>query len=100
MVPALGEEIADESEVVGQLGLANLRDVPARDIGVDTVHESGVPAHFWREWSEQVPHTLLMLDVYVEVADEHDATLGANALFAAAELAGLHIALHDVHAII
>ena len=45
-------------------------------------------------------HALLVLDVYIEVADHHHAAIGADALLAAAELAGLHVALHDVHAVL
>ena len=41
---------------------------------------------------------LLLLDVDVEVADHDDAAVGADALLAAAELAGLHVALEDVDA--
>src|SRR5260370_17707068 len=43
---------------------------------------------------------LLVLHVDFEVANHHDAAIGADALLPAAELAGLHVALHDVHAIL
>ena len=39
-------------------------------------------------------------NVDVEVADHDDAAIGADALLAPAELAGLHVALHDVDAIL
>ena len=48
----------------------------------------------------KVANPLLLLDVHVEVADHHDATLGANVLLAATELARGHVALHDVHAVL
>ena len=50
--------------------------------------------------AEQVADALLVLDVDVEVADHDDAAVGADALRAAAELARLHVALHDVDAVL
>ena len=44
------------------------------------------------------PYRSCSLDVDVEVADHDDSAVGADALFAAAELARLHIALEDVDA--
>jgi hypothetical protein len=46
-----------------------------------------------------MPNLLLLLDIDVEVAHHDDASLGADVLLASAELAGGHIALHDVDAI-
>ena len=43
---------------------------------------------------------LLMLDIHIEVANHHDAAIGTYALFPSAELTGLHVPLHDVHAIL
>src|SRR5215510_8390218 len=42
---------------------------------------------------------LLMFDIDIEVSHHDDATISADTLFASAELAGLHIALHDVDAV-
>lgn len=42
---------------------------------------------------------LLVGDVDVEVADEHDRAVGADGFTAAGELARLHVALHDVDAV-
>jgi hypothetical protein len=67
---------------------------------VDAVHEGGVVAHLRRQRPEQVPNALLVLHVHVEVADQHDGAVGADALLATAELAGLHVALHDVDAVL
>jgi hypothetical protein len=41
-----------------------------------------------------------VLHIDVEVADHHDAAVGPDALLAARELAGLHVALHDVDAVL
>src|SRR5438874_8233332 len=41
-----------------------------------------------------------MLDIDVEVADEDQAASGPDAFTAAAELAGLHVTLHDVDAVL
>ena len=77
-----------------------LGEVPARRIGMEPVMESGVVAHFLGQRAEQVADALLLLDVDVEVADHDDPALAADALLAAAEFAGGHVALHDVHAIL
>jgi hypothetical protein len=47
-----------------------------------------------------VAGALLLLDIDIEVADHGDAALGADALLAAAELAGGHVALEDVDAVL
>src|SRR3954468_17544264 len=44
--------------------------------------------------------TLLVNNIDVEIADHHDAATCADRLLAAAELAGLHIPLHDVDAVL
>ena len=41
-----------------------------------------------------------MLNVYLEIAQHHNSAIGADALLPAAELAGFHVALHDVHAVL
>ena len=43
---------------------------------------------------------LLVLDIHLEIAHHDDAAIGPDALLAPAELAGLHVALHDVDAIL
>ncbi len=98
--PALGEEVAHESEVPREVDRVELGDIPARDEGVDPVHERRVVAHLLRQWPEQVALAELVVDVDVEVADHDDAAVGADALLAAAELAGLHVALEDVDAVL
>ena len=65
---------------------------------MDAVVESRVVAHLLRHRPEEVAAPQLFLHVDVEVADHDDAALGADALLAAAELAGLHVALEDVDA--
>src|SRR5438477_11942838 len=44
-------------------------------------------------------HALLVRDIDVKVSEHHDSTGTPNAVAASAELARLHVALHDVHAI-
>jgi hypothetical protein len=98
--PALGEEVAHEPEVVGEVGRVELGDIPAGQVGVDAVHERRVVAHLGRQRREQVADALLVGDVDVEVADQHDRAVGADRLTASRELAGLHVALHDVDAVL
>jgi hypothetical protein len=62
--------------------------------------EGRVVAHLLRERAQQVPDALLLLHVYLEVSHHHDPALGADALLAATELAGGHVALHDIDAVL
>ena len=99
--PAFAEEVAHQPEAVGQvIGGVQLREVPARRVGVDAVVERRVVAHLPGQRAQEMADPLLLLDVDLEVADHDDAALGADALLAAAELAGGHIALHDVDAVL
>jgi hypothetical protein len=100
LVPAFREEVADQTEVIGQQVAVDLWQIPARQVGVDAVHESGVVAHLGRQRAKQMADALLVLHVHLEVAHHHHTAVGANALLATTELAGLHVALHDVHAIL
>src|SRR5947207_3369099 len=45
-------------------------------------------------------HSLLVFNVHIKVADHHDAAVSANTLLASAEFARLHVALHDIDAIL
>ena len=47
-----------------------------------------------------MPDALLVLDIDLEIADQHNRAFGADALAAPRELAALHVALHDVDAIL
>ncbi len=67
---------------------------------MDTIHEGGVVSHLRRHGTEQVPDTLLMLNIDIEIADQNDAAIGADALLATAEFPGLHESLHDVYTIL
>ena len=67
---------------------------------MNTIHEGGVIAHFGRQRTEEVSDLLLLLDIDVEVADHHDAALGADVLFGATELSRGHVAFHDVDAVL
>lgn len=80
---ALRENVADEAEAVGEQLLAYLGYVPSRQVAVDAVHEGRVVPHLGRHRSEQVPHSLLVLHVHIEIADHDDTAFGADALPAA-----------------
>jgi hypothetical protein len=43
-----------------------------------------------------MPDALLVLHIDIEIADQDNASVRANALAATGKLAALHIALHDV----
>src|SRR6266404_4937126 len=45
-------------------------------------------------------HPLLLFDIHVQVSHHHKATVSANILFAAAELPGRHVSLHDVDTVL
>ena len=67
---------------------------------MDAIHERGIVAHVRGQGAQEVTDPLLMLDLDVEVAHHHDAALGPNALLAARELPGFHVALEDVHPVL
>ena len=56
--------------------------------------------HLWRQRFQQMPNPLLVFDIDVKVTHEHQATVRAYAFAAPAELSRLHVALHDVDAIL
>ena len=80
--------------------LRHLGHVPPRQVCVDAVHQRRVVPHLGRKRLEKVADFLLMLDVYIEVTHHHDATVGADGLLPPAELACLHVPLHNVHAVL
>jgi hypothetical protein len=47
-----------------------------------------------------VADALLMLDIHIKVAHQDNGAVGTDAFLAAGELAALHVALHDVDAIL
>ncbi len=98
--PTFAEEVADQAEVIGLDRFADLGHVPAGQVGMDAVHEGRVVAHLRRHRAEQMADALLVLDVDLEIAHHDDAAVGADALLAPAELARLHVALHDIDAIL
>src|SRR6185295_4830108 len=100
LTPAFRKEVADEAKMIGEQFAADLGQVPAGKISVDAVHEGGVIPHLDRQRSEEVTDALLVLHVHIEVTDQHDAAISADAFLAAAELARLHVALHDVNAVL
>jgi hypothetical protein len=71
--------------VLGLERFADLRHVPTRQVGLDAVHEGGIVAHLGRQLAKQMADAPLVLDI--EIAHQDDAAIGANALFAATELA-------------
>jgi hypothetical protein len=66
---------------------------------MDPVHECGVVAHLGRQCPEQMADALLVLYIDLEIPDQYDRTVGADALATARELAALHVPLHDVDAV-
>ena len=97
---AFRQEIADQSVVVREQIARDFRHIPAGQVAMDAIHECRVVSHLRRKRPEQVPNRLLVLHIHIEVTYQNDAAIGPNALLAAAEFAGLHVALHDVHAVL
>ena len=99
--PALRQEVADQSEVIGEVrARIELGKVPARHVGVNAVHERGVVAQVGGQRAEQVAGALLLRGVDIEVADHDHAAVRADALLAARKLARFHVPLEDVHAVL
>src|ERR1035437_4240898 len=100
MIPARRQEVADDAEMIGQLFAIYFRDIPAWDVGMNSIHKCRIVTHLWWKRSEQMTYTLLVFYVHFEVSDHDHSAKAANALFAPAELTGFHIALHDVDSVL
>ena len=96
---AFGENVADQSEMIGEQVAAHLRDVPTGEIGLDAVHQRRVVTHLRRQRTEQVTNSLLVLHVNIKIPKQHDAALSPNAIATARKLARLHKPFHDVDAV-
>ena len=66
---------------------------------MDAIHKGRVITHLTWERSKKMSDTLLVLDVDIKVPDHDNTAICTNAFLATAELARLHITLHDVYAI-
>ena len=86
--------------MIGEQLLVHFRDIPSRQIAVNTVHEGGVVSHLGRHRTKKVADPLLMCHVDLEIAEHHDAALSSYALAAARKLARLHVPLHDVYTVL
>ena len=86
--------------MLGEESGVQLGHVPAGQEAVDAVHEGGVVAHLGRQRTEQMADALLVLHIDLEIAHQDDGSIGPDALLATRELAALHVALHDVDAVL
>src|ERR1039458_201151 len=100
LAPAFRKEVAYQTKVVCQVRGAQLREIPSRRKRVQTIHEGSVVPHLRRQRAQQMADALLLLDVNIEIADHHDPAVCPDILFAAAELAGGHVALHNIDAVL
>jgi hypothetical protein len=87
-----------QSEVIGKQVTVHFWDIPAGEVGVDTVHQRRVVTHLRRQRTEQVTNSLLVLHVNVEIPKQDDA--GADAIAAVGEFARLPESFHDVDAVL
>jgi|ADurb_Cas_03_Slu_FD_contig_31_1609497_length_413_multi_3_in_0_out_0_1 hypothetical protein len=71
--------------MVCQVFLAYLWDVPAGKKGMNAVHESSIIAHLFGHGAKEVTYMLLMFDINLEIANENEAAISADALLAATE---------------
>ena len=94
----LGQVVGHEAEVIGVGRVRGLLELPAWHVGVDAIVERRV--HLLRHRIEEVRRPHDRLDVAVDVADEDDRALGRDDVPATAEGPVLHVALHDVDAVL
>ena len=60
--------------------------------------ERRVVAHLFRHRTKQMTTAKLVGNVYLEIADHNDSTIGPDALLASTELTRLHVTLENVDA--
>src|SRR5690606_29508443 len=94
------ENIAHQSELVGEQVFAHLGDVPSWQIAMDAVHKGSIVTHLRRHWPEEMTDALLVLNVNIEISDHYNAAFGANALATTRELAGFHVPFHDIYTVL
>ena len=86
--------------MVGKMMLLYRRDIPAGEEAMDPIHEGRIVSHFGRKRAKKMSDSLLVLYVHIEVSYHHHRSLGGDKIFTPAELAGFHVALHDVDAVL
>ena len=62
--------IRNESVIVGEMFRPEFRDFPTGVVAMDTVEESRVRSHFWRERVEQARRFQQDIDRLVDIADK------------------------------
>ena len=98
--PTLTQEVADQAKMIGKYLLVDFRDIPSRQVGMDSIHEGRIISHFLGHWPEQVAYSLLVFNIDIEVTNEYHASIRPDAFLAATKFAGLHVALHNVDAVL
>ena len=94
-----GEIIGDKTIVVGKVFRSELRDLPARDIAMDSVKERRVRSHLRRERFKKAGCFKQHIHALIDVAHKDHRSTCRLFFLATGEGTGSHIVLHDLNAV-
>ena len=66
---------------------------------MDAIHKGSIVSHLFRHRAEQVTNTLLMLHIYIKVANHYNSAVSSDWFFASAELTTFHVTFHNVYTV-
>ena len=89
-----GKVVHDKPVVVGEEFVPHLRDLPAREVEVQTIDEGHVVANDVWHGSEEMPGLHHYVDRLIGVAEHRDAGVPGNSLLTPLEGSGLTEGLH------
>ena len=95
----LRQAVGDQTVMTSQQARAHLRNLPARQVIVDTVKEGRIVVKLRRERIKQVRSLKDILHGVVDVALKDHGGIGVNLVAAARIAAARHVVLHDLHGV-
>ena len=92
--------IRNESVIVGEMFRPEFRDFPTGVVAMDTVAESRVRSHFWRDRVEQARRFQQDIDRLVDIADKDHRCRSRFFFLAPGKGSRCHIVFHDLDTIL
>jgi hypothetical protein len=93
----LAEEIGNKSIILGIAVWGKLGNLPARQIGMDSVQKGNYLKEIGERLEEVVILLMRKITLHVKIADKDETREGKPLLLAPAEPGILHISLHNAH---